>query len=231
MPAWRPAPSAPSWTVRPCRRSPCRAAPSHDRRRAARLRRATPVLFTLLAERYERRSVMVTSNLVFSQWGPDLPRPDGHRRGDRPPRTPLGRARVRCAELANRPVTAQVVGAITAARAAWPPARPAVATAPPARELLTVSRLQQRHVDGECDAGRHARRRRSVQPSSTDPQLLAWQRPAHPFESRALGYRTPRTSADDGVDACTFCVTTAGILAGVGQAAGSYPGGRGVSST
>ena len=26
------------------------------------------VLFTLLAERYEQRSVMVTSNLVFSQW-------------------------------------------------------------------------------------------------------------------------------------------------------------------
>ncbi len=26
------------------------------------------VLFTLLAERYERRSVMVTSNLVFSHW-------------------------------------------------------------------------------------------------------------------------------------------------------------------
>jgi DNA replication protein DnaC len=26
------------------------------------------VLFTLLAERYERRSVLVTSNLVFSQW-------------------------------------------------------------------------------------------------------------------------------------------------------------------
>jgi DNA replication protein DnaC len=26
------------------------------------------VLFTLLAERYERRAVMVTSNLVFSQW-------------------------------------------------------------------------------------------------------------------------------------------------------------------
>ena len=26
------------------------------------------VLFTLLAERYERRSMMVTSNLVFSQW-------------------------------------------------------------------------------------------------------------------------------------------------------------------
>ena len=26
------------------------------------------VLFALLAERYERRSVMITSNLVFSQW-------------------------------------------------------------------------------------------------------------------------------------------------------------------
>jgi len=27
------------------------------------------VLFTLLAERYERRSVVITSNLVFSEWG------------------------------------------------------------------------------------------------------------------------------------------------------------------
>ena len=26
------------------------------------------VLFTLIAERYERRSIIVTSNLVFSQW-------------------------------------------------------------------------------------------------------------------------------------------------------------------
>ena len=26
------------------------------------------VLFTLMAERYERRSLMITSNLVFSQW-------------------------------------------------------------------------------------------------------------------------------------------------------------------
>ena len=26
------------------------------------------VLFTLLAERYERRSVVITSNLVFSEW-------------------------------------------------------------------------------------------------------------------------------------------------------------------
>ena len=48
--------------------------------------------------------------------------------------------------------------------------------------------------------------------------------------SRATPRRDRRTF-DDGVDACTFCVTTAGILAGVGQAAGSYPGGRGVLST
>jgi hypothetical protein len=27
------------------------------------------VLFTFLAERYERKSVLITSNLVFSQWG------------------------------------------------------------------------------------------------------------------------------------------------------------------
>ena len=26
------------------------------------------MLFTLLAERYERRSVLITSNLVFSEW-------------------------------------------------------------------------------------------------------------------------------------------------------------------
>ena len=27
------------------------------------------ILFTFLAERYERRSVVITSNLVFSEWG------------------------------------------------------------------------------------------------------------------------------------------------------------------
>ena len=27
------------------------------------------VLFTLMAERYERRSLLITSNLVFSEWG------------------------------------------------------------------------------------------------------------------------------------------------------------------
>ena len=28
----------------------------------------TEVLFTLMSERYERRSMIITSNLVFSQW-------------------------------------------------------------------------------------------------------------------------------------------------------------------
>ena len=35
---------------------------------AQQSREEMEVLFTLLAERYERRSVIITSNLVFSQW-------------------------------------------------------------------------------------------------------------------------------------------------------------------
>ena len=66
------------------------------------------VLFTLLAERYERRSVMVTSNLVFSQWDRIFPRPDGHGRSDRPPGTPRGRDRIRRPELSNGPVAPQI---------------------------------------------------------------------------------------------------------------------------
>ena len=34
------------------------------------------VLFTLLAERYERRSVAITTNLVFSEWNAHLQRSD-----------------------------------------------------------------------------------------------------------------------------------------------------------
>ena len=41
------------------------------------------VLFALLAERYERKSVMITSNLIFSKWGSDLQRSDDHRRSNR----------------------------------------------------------------------------------------------------------------------------------------------------
>ena len=43
------------------------------------------VLFTLLAERYERGSVLLTSNLPFSQMGADLQGCDDDGGGDRPP--------------------------------------------------------------------------------------------------------------------------------------------------
>ena len=40
------------------------------------------VLFTLIAERYERRSLGVTSNLVFSEWERIFANPICHRRRD-----------------------------------------------------------------------------------------------------------------------------------------------------
>jgi DNA replication protein DnaC len=46
------------------------------------------VLFTLLAERYERRSVVVTFNLVFFTMGTNIQRPHDHRRRHRPCRPP-----------------------------------------------------------------------------------------------------------------------------------------------
>ncbi|MEZ4706795.1 MAG: ATP-binding protein [Caldilineaceae bacterium] len=36
------------------------------------------VLFTFLAERYERRSLMITSNLVFSEWNKIFQGPAHH---------------------------------------------------------------------------------------------------------------------------------------------------------
>ena len=74
---------------------------------------------------------MVTSNLVFSQWGRIFRGPDGHRTAIDPLGTPLGRARVQRAELSNRPVAANVAGAVTTASTARRFAGPAVATAPP----------------------------------------------------------------------------------------------------
>lgn len=44
------------------------------------------VLFTFLSERYERRSVMITSNLVFSQWDQIFQESHDDDGGDRPPR-------------------------------------------------------------------------------------------------------------------------------------------------
>ena len=47
------------------------------------------VLFTLLAERYERRSVVITTNLVFSRVGAHLQGPDDDAGGHRPRRPSL----------------------------------------------------------------------------------------------------------------------------------------------
>ena len=48
------------------------------------------VLFTLIAERYERRSLGITSNLVFSEWEKVFRQPDGDSRRDRQDRASLG---------------------------------------------------------------------------------------------------------------------------------------------
>ena len=60
------------------------------------------VLFTLIAERYERRSLGITSNLVFSEWERIFANPHGHRRGHRPGRPPLGHPGIRRAQLPHR---------------------------------------------------------------------------------------------------------------------------------
>ena len=96
------------------------------------------VLFTLLAERYERRSVMVTSNLVFSQW-------------DRIFRDQMATAAA-IDRLVHHAVVLEFdvpsfrtgsvapnVAAITTARASRPAAGAAVAAASPTCELLSVS--------------------------------------------------------------------------------------------
>ena len=46
------------------------------------------VLFTFLSERYERRSVVITSNLVFKEWDQNLQEPHDHRRSHRPAHPP-----------------------------------------------------------------------------------------------------------------------------------------------
>ncbi len=50
------------------------------------IREEMEVLFTFLAERYERRSVMISSNLVFSKWDQIFKDPPHHHGRGRPPR-------------------------------------------------------------------------------------------------------------------------------------------------
>ena len=57
------------------------------------------VLFTLIAERYERRSLGITSNLVFSEWEKVFANPMATARRDRQDRASLGHTRVRRAQL------------------------------------------------------------------------------------------------------------------------------------
>ena len=67
--------------------------------------------------------------------GPDLPRPDGHGRGDRPPGPPRGRARVRRAELPNGPVPPEIAAGACPPRAC---SRSAAAPGPPPVNLVNV---------------------------------------------------------------------------------------------
>ena len=62
------------------------------------LARESEVLFTLIAERYERRSLSITSNLVYSEWE-RLRQPHGHRRSHRPGGPPHHYPRVRRPQL------------------------------------------------------------------------------------------------------------------------------------
>ena len=90
----------------------------------------------MLAERYERRSVMVTSNLVFSQW--DRIFRDQMATAAAVDRLvhQLGCTRVRRAELSNEPVAADVAATVTTAGASWTATGSAVAAAPPTRCFL-----------------------------------------------------------------------------------------------
>ena len=93
------------------------------------------VLFTLLAERYERRSVNGDEQPGLQPVGPDIPRPDGHGGGDRPLGPPCGRARVRRAELPNGPVPPAIAVGACPSRTC---SRSAVAPSPPTLDVVNV---------------------------------------------------------------------------------------------
>ena len=95
---------------------------------------------------------------VFSLYvGPDLSRPDGHGRGDRPPGAPRRGARVRRAKLSNGPVPPD----IAAPRASRTSAGSAVAAAPSPGELLSISCSKAAHRAGRAGASRQRRGKRA----------------------------------------------------------------------
>ena len=83
-------------------RGPWRQLPAPGRPRLPAPRaEESEVLFTLIAERYERRSLGITSNLVYSEWE-RLRQPHGHRRSHRPGGPPHHYPRVRRPQLPHR---------------------------------------------------------------------------------------------------------------------------------
>ena len=81
------------------------------------------VLFTLLTERYKRRSVLVTSNLVFSQWDRIFRDQMATAAAIDPPRTPRGRDRIRHTQLPHGPVAPEIAAPhrLPGGRAPGPP--------------------------------------------------------------------------------------------------------------
>jgi hypothetical protein len=80
-------------------------------------------LFTLLAERYERRSVMITSNLVFSQWERIFKDQMANGGGDRPIGPSRRHLGVRCPEFSDRSQPTHAAGHATTGpswTATWP---------------------------------------------------------------------------------------------------------------
>ena len=70
----------------------------------SKIARRCQVLFTLLAERYERGSIILTSNLPFSKWEKIFKVPHDDGRGDRPARAPQHHPGTQRCELSNRAI-------------------------------------------------------------------------------------------------------------------------------
>ena len=94
-------------------------------------RQEMEVLFNLLAHRYERGSVLITSNLPFSPMGGDLQRPHDHRGGHRPPRPPQRDPRTQHLQLPAGGVEKEASCRLTGRRVrGYPGPRPTAGTTP-----------------------------------------------------------------------------------------------------
>ena len=82
--------------------------------------------------------------------GPDLPRPNGHGRGDRPPRTPRRRDRVRRTELPNGPIPPDIPAGTCSPR---PCSGSAAAPSPPTVDLVNARIVRKPHSLWTAPAG------------------------------------------------------------------------------